>query len=344
MENIKNNFSKIQNNFGNIQNNVQSNLNNISKTTSEYSNQFRKKVLNFTPYGTENFLTSSSEFLNSNTLIAKATFLLFIIIIFVILFYVASRVIAYFLTPSETPYIIDGMKDATQPMVIPQSLNKKTSIPVLRSKDEYGGVEFTYSFWMYVTNPEQLENTYKHVFHKGSTNIPPDNDGIYGPNNCPGVYLYTGRNNTAQDNYPVMGMLVRLNIYHDSDSQLNPLKYYDDINIDGLPLKKWINVIIRITNQNLADVYINGTLTKRHKLSNVVKQNYDNLYINYNNGFSGNLSNLRYYNYAIGAFEIDRIVSSGPNLKIAENTSISKSKPYYLSDQWFYNGIDPLTE
>ena len=47
-----------------------------------------------------------------------------------------------------------------------------------------------------------------------------------------------------------------------------------------------------------------------HVLSNSErKQNYDNLYINMNNGFGGNLSNLKYYNYAIGTFEIDNIVN-----------------------------------
>ena len=68
---------------------------------------------------------------------------------------------------------------------------------------------------------------------------------------------------------------------------------YDDIYIDGIPIKKWVGVVIRVTSQNIVDVYINGNLTKRHKLSNIVKQNYDNLYVNYNGGFSGNISNLK---------------------------------------------------
>ena len=66
-------------------------------------------------------------------------------------------------------------------------------------------------------------------------------------------------------------------------------------------------------------------------------------YINLNGGFGGNLSNLRYYNYAIGTFEIYRITSEGPDLTIAENTSIQKSKPYYLSSQWYFDNTDPLT-
>ena len=65
-------------------------------------------------------------------------------------------------------------------------------------------------------------------------------------------------------------------------------------------------------------------LYKRHKLSNVAKQNYDNININLNNGFYGNLSNLKYYNYAIGTFEINRLNSNGPNLKMSDNLNIKK--------------------
>ena len=35
-----------------------------------------------------------------------------------------------------------------------------------------------------------------------------------------------------------------------------------------------------------------------------------------NGGFNGYISELKYYNYAIGTTEIDSIVSNGPNLNI----------------------------
>ena len=90
-------------------------------------------------------------------------------------------------------------------------------------------------------------------------------------------------------------------------------------------------------------IYINGTLTKRHKLSNIVKQNYDKLYVNYNGGFAGNLSDLKYYNYAVGTLEIDSLTTNGPNLKIQKNSNIEKSKPHYLASQWYSNDTDVLT-
>jgi hypothetical protein len=195
------------------------------------------------------------------------------------------------------------MKDATEALTVTQALGAKTSIPLLRSANQYEGIEFTYSFWIYVNNLEYKDEVdYMHVFNKGS---PPNStgeggSGLFGPNNCPGVYLYKGKRNYSTnllEKFPILGMLVRINVFHNNNSVSKA--YYDDIYVDAIPIKKWVYVVIRATSQNIVDIYINGNLTKRHKLSNIVKQNYDNLYINYNGGFSGNISDLKYFNYAI---------------------------------------------
>jgi len=299
------------------------------------------------PYDTQKKLGDFSEFVSSNTMIARGTFLLGALIIFSILFYIGSKLVYYFLSPSDTPFLISGMKDATEGVTITQNLGQKTTIPILRSKNEYGGVEFTYSLWIYVNDINYNETIdFKHVFNKGSSpsSQGEGGSGLFGPNNAPGVYLYNGKKNISDNlmtNYPVLGMLVRLNVFHNNESINKP--YYDDIYVDAIPIKKWVGVIIRVTSQNICDIYINGTLTKRHKLSNIVKQNYDNLYVNYNGGFSGNLSDLKYYNYAIGTLEIDSVTSNGPNLTVKKNSNIEKSKPHYLATQWYFNDTEVLT-
>jgi len=299
------------------------------------------------PYETQKKFGNFSEFLSSNTMIARGTFLLGVLIFFSILFYIGSKLVYYFLSPSETPFLISGMKDATEALTISQHMGQKTTIPILRSVNEYGGVEFTYSFWIYINDVNYNEAIdYKHVFNKGSSpsSQGEGGSGLFGPNNAPGVYLYNGKKNYSDAlmiNYPVLGMLVRLNVFHNNESVNKP--YYDDIYVDAIPIKKWVGVIIRVTSQNICDIYINGTLTKRHKLSNIVKQNYDNLYVNYNGGFSGNLSDLKYYNYAVGTLEIDSVTARGPNLKIKSNSNIEKAKPQYLSTHWYFNDTSVLT-
>ncbi len=99
---------------------------------------------------------------------------------------------------------------------------------------------------------------------------------------------------------------------------------------------KWVNVIIRVSNQHQLDVYINGTLTKSHILKSVPKQNYGNVYATMNGGFSGFMSDLRYFGTDIGTNKIQSIIDDGPNMKMKSNTSLTKGKPRYLSTRWFF--------
>ena len=67
------------------------------------------------------------------------------------------------------------------------------------------------------------------------------------------------------------------------------------------------------------------------------RQNYDDVYVAANGGFSGYISNLWYYNYALGTNAIETIVENGPNLKM-KDTEMLQSEPYYLSLRWFFTG------
>ena len=104
-----------------------------------------------------------------------------------------------------------------------------------------------------------------------------------------------------------------------------------------MPLNKWVNVIIRCENTTL-DVYINGTIARSLQLSGVPKQNYGDVYVAMNGGFTGNISNLWYYNYALGTAAIQQIASHGPNTTLI-NSSLTTTKPTdYLSLRWYFYG------
>lgn len=296
--------------------------------------------------------SDTSEFARSNTLVAKIVFLILVIFVFSFIYYMLSTLISYIFSPNESPYILYGMKDATDSLIIPQDPKKKNSKLIFRSKNKNGGIEFSYSFWMYIKDEFEEIDKFKHVFHKGSSELNNTNDGTHGPLCSPGVYLYRGAKSdthvseTVSSNVKelnrekqIIGMLVRLNIHNNNEKPYIGYKYYDNIYVDNLPIKKWIHVVIKSTNQNIIDIYINGNLVKRHNLSNIVKQNYDNIYINLDGGFNGNLSNIKYYNYAIDTFEIDKISKNGPNLKMSKKSNLSESKPSYLSNNWYDNNL-----
>ena len=120
---------------------------------------------------------------------------------------------------------------------------------------------------------------------------------------------------------------------------LSPM-IYDDVIIPEIPINKWVSVIIRLENNNILDVYINGRLVRRHHLRGVARQNYGPTNLALNGGFGGQISELRYFNYAIGTAEIDWIVEHGPNLTATGNDL--NAKPYYLANRWFNDNLDPV--
>ena len=108
------------------------------------------------------------------------------------------------------------------------------------------------------------------------------------------------------------------------------------VDIPGIPYKKWVNVVIRGQNRIL-DIYVNGVLTSRKDLVNVPRQNYGDVFVCRDGGFSGQLSDLRYYARALNVFEINGVVGTGPNLSTSSSTSApsGSSNPYFLSSLWY---------
>jgi hypothetical protein len=106
------------------------------------------------------------------------------------------------------------------------------------------------------------------------------------------------------------------------------------IDIENIPIRKWAHVAIRIKN-TILDVYVNGIVSNRLVLLNVPKQNYNDINLFQNGGFNGKLSNLRYYSRALNVFEINAIVLYGPNLNIADTSSLQNKNFDYLSRQWY---------
>jgi hypothetical protein len=112
----------------------------------------------------------------------------------------------------------------------------------------------------------------------------------------------------------------------------------EEILIPDIPLNKWVNIIIRCQNNSL-DVYINGTIVKSHHLHGVPKQNYGDVYVAPNGGFSGYISNLWYYNYALPTTDIATLVKNGPNTNMKGTNSLSLKNANYLSLRWFFYGM-----
>ena len=270
------------------------------------------------PFGSSD-VSSSKDFLESNTLIAKTAFLLLVIILFFILLRICIALLSWLLAPSQNMTLLNGMADATLPIVISQDPTSTTSMPIIRSTNQIFGMEFTWSIWMFI-KPVQPSTTspMQHVFSKGAGAMGSCAKNLFS-NNAPGLYLMD--TNT---------------LYILMDTVNKPACFPgvgDDISIPNMPINKWFNVVIRLTNDTL-DVYINGRLTKRLVMTSVPNQNYDDVYICSGGGFNGYVSDLKYFNSSIGTTQINALVSNGPNTSI-NSSNLKNNIPPYLSIDWY---------
>jgi hypothetical protein len=258
-------------------------------------------------------LAGTKEFLESNSVIAKLAFLLLVLVVFVLILRAGIYILTYLNKPSSSPTLISGMSDASHMTVIPQNPSVPHAVPILRSVNQKDGIEFTWSIWTYIKDLKP-ENLYKHVFHKGNNSVN-KSSGMNFPNNAPGLYIAPYTNN----------FVIMMNTFKNIK---------EEIVVEDIPLNKWVNVVIRVEHTNL-DVYINGTIVKRHVLNSVPRQNYGDVYASMNGGFSGYNSDLKYWNYALDIREIQKIIDNGPNLKMNDK-SMLEAEPRYFSLRWFY--------
>ena len=86
-------------------------------------------TLNTIPTMTE----TNGSFSESNSLVAKFSFLLLIIFMFILLLNVGISLIAWLVKPSPSPKLINGMIDATQMVTFAQDPSSNGSATIYRS-------------------------------------------------------------------------------------------------------------------------------------------------------------------------------------------------------------------
>jgi len=264
-----------------------------------------------------------------NTNLFKIIMIGLAVILILFLFY--TLFYSYSNYNQTSPYLINGITDGT----VPQQFSAYQLLP---PSDSQYGTELTYSFWIFIKDTNfsnksaqcggsDFSSGFLHVFHKGSYDYVPSGtnnsatEGTYLPLlQSPGVWLYPNINK----------LNIRFNTYEN---------IVETADVGNIPLNMWVNVIIILIG-NSVDVYINGNLKKRVKLSGVPKLNYGNLYTSNWGGFQGYLSNLRYFNYAIQPFLVDQIFNMGPSKAFATDIYQGVTDPAatLASDYWMTVG------
>jgi hypothetical protein len=248
-----------------------------------------------------------NSFSNIKSGVKKPSFWILIlvglIILLLIIYFFVRLGMDYNNFRKSNPFMIYGTRMANQPLVINGNKLKP-------SYDQQYGIEFTYSFWIYIDG-DTFKNLgkWKHIMHKGNSSSV--------PLQAPGFWLYPNENKMA----------INMNTYDSVKTSCD---------IGNLPLNKWFLVTTVLTGQQL-DVFVNAKLKKRCNLGAIPKQNYGNLYITKWGGFSGFLSQVRYYNYALPFFRIEAQFKEGPSDKPCTDEGVKP--PYLAPDYWMTTGF-----
>jgi hypothetical protein len=284
-------------------------------------------------FSNKTMVDASSEFLNSNSLLAKFAFLVLVVVFFMVLLKIMMSILAYFLGPSSNPYLVYGSLNGNDRVSIPQDPSKDDTVQVAKSNDRHRGVEFTWSVWLFLNTTNDVAAS--NVFVKGDEQI----HGEYNLLNGPG--LYVKKDGDEYNLHVVMDHIggEAQGVVTDTTTTTTTQTGRDALVVESIPIRKWVHVAIRMQNTML-DVYVNGTIAKRHNMEFAPKQNFNDVVVNANGGFSGKLSNLRYYAYALNVFELNNIVMWGPNTQPSDLSIDSRAKSgnySYLSNMWYSN-------
>lgn len=160
------------------------------------------------------------------------------------------------------------------------------------------GLEFTYSYWMYIGSWNYRYGEFKNIFYKGDSENP--ESGF-----APAMWLYPKTNS----------LHARISTYADPNAGCD---------INNIPLQKWVHVAY-ILNNRTVDIYIDGKLERSCVLRSPPKLNNGPIEISSDStagtgesgvknyaGFYGQLSKFNYYNKALTPVEVSELYGDGP--------------------------------
>ena len=85
------------------------------------------------------------------------------------------------------------------------------------------------------------------------------------------------------------------------------------------------------------NVFVNGNLKASRKFDSLPKQNYGDIYVNNNRGFSGYLSNITYYAKYITYSDLNYLLRMGPSPAPCIDAD---ETPPYIASNWYETNVE----
>lgn len=111
--------------------------------------------------------------------------------------------------------------------------------------------------------------------------------------------------------------------------------------VNNLPINKWSHIIIMLVG-NYLDVFVNGNLYERFEIKGIVHQDNDDLIIGSSPSANGSIMRLQYYNYAIPASKINRILSKTEITKDVKEYDDESTTDYLNRNYWIGQNVDEI--
>jgi hypothetical protein len=239
--------------------------------------------------------------------------------------------------PPNEVLLINGFVDASTAITIPQNAATHPEVFASPSNNQPGGLEFTWSVWIYIMKLEDTKS-YSNVFFKGRPLGGSRCENINNMSNGPGVYLKNVTSNLISS----VNLFVYMDTYTRPSAVYMPVESSGQciktnmIQIPHIPVMEWVNVCIACQERSMS-VYINGLISSTLLLDGIPKQNNGDVCIGYNGGFTGRISTLQYFTRKLNIIEINNIVNKKPNTKPSVRTSPSLTTTVsdVLSFRWY---------
>ena len=274
--------------------------------------------------------SNASASSGSSGVMEQALYAIAVVFVVYIVLYMTEMLYLYFnrLHMNRTELLPYTYNVDDKSITIPQNPNVRDAKPTSLSSNERSGVEFSYSFYLYVhPSAFRQELGLLHLFHKGYAQPYP----LMGP----GVFMRSDTNT--------------LRIY------MNTFKGWNNYaEVPNIPVAKWVHIVITCQNHALY-IYVNGNLSRKMSFDGFAPyQNYQDivcfsqrrLTLNKtmvasadDTGFDmfgamkGMLSRLTYFNYALTYAEIQMLMNEGPSTQM--DSSLMNDVPPYLADTWW---------
>lgn len=221
-----------------------------------------------------------------------------------------------------------------------------------RSINQLGGAEFTYQFWINISNTTPTNVGYKDILVRGDIST----------YNLMTVDSKTQQVTSSVDDVIIKCPRIRFNGTYDSlaveiNTVTNPNpppiiisstnSKAQSSNVLSFISNKWVLYTFvfqdRFRVNEFEDgiqmqFYIGDFLYQTSSMDGALRQNNGNLYLFPNGSVQGCLiGNLAYYNYALGVDDISKTVAAGPPITYVKSTTSAIAQPLYLTE---YNKLD----